>query len=140
MILDTIDHVECARTIARFFRALDTGDHEQLVLQMCPGGVWFRKGERLAGRDAILDALRSRPADRLTRHLATNIVSEEQARDLRKARCTVLTFAADTRMAGAVPEPLPASILDYEDILERQPDGRWLIAERRSARIFSATP
>ena len=138
MILDTIDHVECARTIARFFRALDTGDHEQLVLQMCPAGVWFRKGERLAGRAAILAALRSRPADRLTRHLATNILSTEHGEGLRKAHSTVLTFAADTRIAGAVPEPLPTSILDYEDILERQPDGRWLFAERRSARIFSA--
>lgn len=137
--MDSLEHLECTRTIALFFRSLDAGDHETLVLQMCPDGVWYRKGVRLAGRDAIRAALAARPQHRLTRHLATNIVSEALSCARRRARCTVLTFAADTSVAGAVPIPEPTSILDYEDILHRQPDGRWLIAERRSTRIFTAS-
>jgi ketosteroid isomerase-like protein len=135
--MDTIDYIECCRTLARFARALDESDFDGVAAQMTEEGVWHRQGERLEGRAAIVAALDRRPSTRLTRHLVTNIVGESVTPEQARLRCTVLVYAVDDVASLPAPMPAPASVLDYEDILVRQPDGRWLIAERRSQRVFA---
>ena len=67
--MDSLDFVECQRTLYRFARALDAGDFEAVAATMAEDGVWFRQGERLEGRAAVVAALNKRGPSVLTRHL-----------------------------------------------------------------------
>jgi uncharacterized protein (TIGR02246 family) len=134
--MDTLDYVECQRVLYRFVHALDTGDFEAVAATMAEDGVWFRQGERLEGRAAIVSALNKRGPAVLTRHLVTNIVVESTGPDSAVSRCTVLVFRNEAGAPPPVSMDLPRTVSDYEDRFVRR-NGRWEIIERRSNRIFA---
>src|SRR3546814_3944536 len=63
---------------------LDSRDYGSLVSLFTPDGVWERHGDRLHGRERILEVMRGRPANQFTRHVITNFhfveVTETRAR------------------------------------------------------------
>lgn len=124
-----IEH-DAAKPVLRFFHHLDAGEYDRLVALMAPDGVWHRQGKELRGRDAIMEAMRARPAGLLTQHNATNLVVD--AVDADHATATVyLTVFAHTPAAGAKgpgPVELPNLVGIYREKLVRTAEG-WRIAE-----------
>lgn len=98
----TLNFVECQRVLYRFVRALDDGDFEAVAAEMAEDGVWFRQGERLEGRTAVVTALRKRGPSVLTRHLVTNIAIEGTGTDSAVSHCTVLVFRDESGDAKPV--------------------------------------
>jgi ketosteroid isomerase-like protein len=134
--MDTLDFVECQRTLYRFARALDAGDFEGVAATMAEDGVWFRQHERLEGRAAVVAALSKRGPAVLTRHLITNVVIESAGVDSAVSRCTVLVFRDESGAGQPAALESARTIADYEDRFVRR-EGRWQIAERRSTRVFA---
>jgi ketosteroid isomerase-like protein len=133
--MDSLGFVECQRTLYRFARALDAGDFEAVAATMAEDGVWFRQGERLEGRAAVVAALNKRGPSVLTRHLITNIVIDEAGADRAISHCTVLVFRDESGTPQPVALVSPRTVSDYEDRFVRR-EGRWQIAERRSTSVF----
>ena len=67
----------CVKLTLRFFRCLDTREHETAAAMFAPDGVWNRPGgAALRGNAEVLAALEKRPADRSTAHLLSNVWAE----------------------------------------------------------------
>jgi hypothetical protein len=67
----------CIKVTIRVFRCLDTRDHRGATDMFAPDGTWKRaRGNDLTGHAAILADLDSRPANRATAHLLSNMWAE----------------------------------------------------------------
>lgn len=64
----------CSVTTVRFFHFLDRRNYDAVAALLTADGTWVRQGRALAGPEAVLEALRARPAGFTTRHLLSNIV------------------------------------------------------------------
>jgi hypothetical protein len=60
----------------RFYRSLDTRDHEAVAAMFAPDGTWHRQGVLLDGPADVLAALNKRSPDRSTAHIITNAWGE----------------------------------------------------------------
>ena len=91
--------------------------------------------EPLHGRTAIQKAYEQRPADRLTRHLVTNIVVDiESATQARAISYVLLWAGTGTDTPGALGRPAHrCQVGEFDDRFALTPDG-WRIA-RREARF-----
>src|ERR1700753_30973 len=78
--LDPVDRLlaerACERLIIDFVRRLDLGEPSSVAGLFTPDGVWeWPAGDRrVAGREALRHYFGTRPADRLSRRLMTNIL------------------------------------------------------------------
>ncbi|MFJ8990748.1 nuclear transport factor 2 family protein [Streptomyces sp. NPDC102279] len=73
----------------------------------------------------------SRPADRLSRRMCTNILVTVDSSDAAAATTYFATYRVDGYTAGTLlPPRLPGNVGHYEDTFRRV-DGQWLIATRR---------
>jgi ketosteroid isomerase-like protein len=99
-----------------------------------PTAVLVRpNGEPVEGRDAIEVSYGSRPSNRRTRHVCSNIaVTFEPGDEPVRASATtsVLLFSWETNGGDELPSAVGPIIGDFTDEVERQPDGWWLIARR----------
>lgn len=59
---------EVERAIHLFFRHLDENDYEALTALMTVDGLWHRQGKELRGRSMVMEAMKARPVDLVTRH------------------------------------------------------------------------
>jgi len=114
----------CERLVLDFAYFSDHRDYESLGSLFTESGVMIRpSGARLEGRNAIMAAYKATPADRITRHICTNIRitvdSADQARGTTYA--TVYSNSATPKVG------------EFEDKFERTSEG-WRIAIR-SARF-----
>lgn len=122
---------DCTMVMTRFFHHLDRGNYEAVAALMAEDGVWVRQGKELVGPDAVLGALRGRPADFVTRHLLSNLLVEITGD--REA-----TVAYELSVYGRKGEE-PAhhmSILTGEDRLLRTEAG-WRIQLKKARPVFS---
>ena len=129
-----IEHA-CEKLIMRSIRTFDERDFQGFADVFAADGVFFRANQPtapLVGREAILAALKSRPADRLTRHLCSNVQIDVIDADHAKGLCYLYLFSA----AGSPPESAlggPADkvqrIGEYLDEYVRTAEG-WKIAKR----------
>lgn len=124
----------CRDTVARAARLADLQDHEALAALFTedaelqrPGGEWMR------GRAAILEAYRSRPSRKLTRHLIAGTVVDLLTGDKARAVSTVLL------LSGRHDDPVgpfgrsahgPLVVGEFDDMLSRDSGGAWRIARR----------
>jgi uncharacterized protein (TIGR02246 family) len=126
----------CERLVLDFVHFSDTQDPEALASLFTDDASLTRpNGDPIAGRPAILDSYKSRPAGRLTRHLCTNIritvESPDHARGLTYA--LVYSAAADTpphAHFGIKAEPRQL-VGEFEDEFVRTTEG-WKFSSRRA--------
>src|SRR3546814_18419302 len=59
----------CTKLSHAFSYCLDSRDYGRLVSLFTPDGVWERHGDRVQGRERILEVMRVRPAKQVTRHV-----------------------------------------------------------------------
>ncbi|MFE6664859.1 nuclear transport factor 2 family protein [Streptomyces sp. NPDC057697] len=138
MPTETLDPMErllaeraCERLIVEFVRRLDLGDPSGVAELFTPDGVWeWPQGDRrVEGRDALRAYFGSRPEDRLSRRMSTNIMVTVESASKATATSYFATYRVDGHTGGMVPPVLPANVGHYEDGF-RKVDGTWLLAHR----------
>jgi len=131
---------DCAMLSIVFARYVDTRDYDKLIALFTPDAVLDRRGELVAGRDAIRAMMDARPADLRTRHICTNIeitpIGKKSAEGL-----TVFTLYRGKEKNAAEPADLtgPAFVGEYKDRFEKTTEG-WRIARREVRLIFQREP
>ncbi|CAG6393706.1 nuclear transport factor 2 family protein [Streptomyces cocklensis] len=121
----------CERIIVEFIHRLDLGDPVSVAELFTPDGVWrWPFGDRrVEGREALRGYFASRPADRLSRRLMTNILVTVESEGTARAVSYLTTYRIDGYSGGMVEPRLPVNVGHYEDIF-RKVDGTWLLAGR----------
>jgi len=132
--------VDCQQAINRFFHALDGHDFAACAASIAADGIWHRKGNPLVGPDAVLADLSGRGPETVSMHMITNCVVTPTADGQADARYYALVYRCDNHVGApgtAAPLVAPVSILIYEDRLVKVVND-WLVAERRSRRVFAS--
>ncbi|MEU3041640.1 MULTISPECIES: nuclear transport factor 2 family protein [Streptomyces] len=128
----------CERLIVEFGRRLDLGEPGEAAELFTEDGVWeWAAGERrIEGRAALRAYFDGRPADRLSRRVASNILVTVASPALARATSYFQTYRVDGHTAGPVPARPPVQVGHYEDTFRRA-DGRWLLARRNLFLAFA---
>lgn len=132
----------CERLILDFAHRLDLGDPSSVAKLFTEDGVWqWPEGERLIkGRDALRTYFGSRPADRLSRRMMSNVLVTVTSPDTAGAVSYFTTYRVDGYTGGTIPAGPPVQVGHYEDTFRRA-DGVWLLAARTLFLPFGgATP
>ncbi|MET9757640.1 nuclear transport factor 2 family protein [Streptomyces sp. NPDC006372] len=121
----------CERLIIDFVHRLDLGEPASVAELFTRDGVWrWPVGGRLIeGRDALRAYFGSRPADRLSRRVMSNILVTVASADTAEAVSYFTTYRVDGYAGGMVPAGPPVQVGHYEDTFHRV-DGTWLLASR----------
>ncbi|MGP3971357.1 nuclear transport factor 2 family protein [Streptomyces sp. 6N223] len=128
----------CERLILELVRRLDLGEPGTVAELFTPDGVWeWPAGERrVEGQEALRAYFGSRPADRLSRRICTNVLVTVDSPDAARATTYFATYRVDGWAEGTlVPPRLPANVGHYEDTFRRA-DGAWLLARRTLVLAF----
>ena len=121
----------CERLIIDFVHRLDLGEPGSVAELFTADGIWeWPDGDRrIEGRDALRRYFGSRPADRLSRRMMTNILVSLTSATTAAATSYLATYRVDGYRGGMLPPRLPVNIGHYEDTFA-EVDGRWLLARR----------
>lgn len=121
----------CERLIVEFVHRLDLGDPGSVADLFTPDGVWeWPHGDRrVEGREALRSYFGSRPKDRLSRRMSTNILVTVNSASAATATSYFATYRVDGHTDGMVPPRLPANVGHYEDTFRKVED-TWLLAGR----------
>ncbi|WP_371787222.1 nuclear transport factor 2 family protein [Streptomyces albidoflavus] len=121
----------CERLIVEFGQRLDLGDPGDVAELFTEDAVWeWPAGERrIEGREALRAYFAGRPADRLSRRVASNILVTVTTPDTATATSYFTTYRVDGHTGGPVPARPPVQVGHYEDTFHRA-GGRWRLAHR----------
>jgi hypothetical protein len=121
----------CERLVLDFVHRLALGDPGSVAELFTEDGSWqWPEGERrIEGRAALRAYFGSRPADRLSRRLMSNVLVTGASEDTADAVSYFSTHRVDGYGGGIVPAGPPVQVGHYEDRFRRV-DGRWLLASR----------
>ena len=126
----------CRELVLRAAAHADANEPCALAALFAEDGVLVRPGaEPLVGRDAIRQSYAQRSAERITRHLVTNIVVDIESETEARAASLVLLWSGSTHDTPG-PQGRPAQrqvVGEFADRLSLTPEG-WRIA-RREARF-----
>ncbi|MCW2873821.1 nuclear transport factor 2 family protein [Actinacidiphila oryziradicis] len=140
MVAEALDPMErllaeraCERLILEFVRRLDLGDPSTVAELFTPDGIWEwpDDGRRVQGRDALRGYFGSRPKDRLSRRMSTNVLVTVNSASAATATSYFATYRVDGYTDGMLPPRLPTNVGHYEDTF-RKVEGSWLLATRRT--------
>ncbi|MER6027957.1 nuclear transport factor 2 family protein [Streptomyces sp. NPDC001851] len=123
----------CERLITDFVHRLDLGEPASVAELFTEDGSWEwpppGDGRRIEGRQALRAYFGSRPADRLSRRLMSNVLVTVTGRTTARAVSYFSTYRVDGYAGGMVPAGPPVQVGHYEDTFRRVDDS-WLIASR----------
>ncbi|MFI1839124.1 nuclear transport factor 2 family protein [Streptomyces olivaceoviridis] len=121
----------CERIIVDFIHRLDLGEPSSVAELFTPDGVWHWPfgDRRIEGREALRAYFASRPADRLSRRLMTNILVTVESEATARAVSYLTTYRVDGYSGGMIEPRLPTNVGHYEDVF-RKIDGAWFLASR----------
>ncbi|MCX4751117.1 nuclear transport factor 2 family protein [Kitasatospora sp. NBC_01287] len=121
----------CERIIVDFIHRLDLGEPGSVAELFTPDGSWHwpHGDRRIEGREALRAYFASRPADRLSRRLMTNVLVTVESATSARAVSYLTTYRVDGYVGGMIEPRLPANVGHYEDTF-RTVDGRWYLATR----------
>ncbi len=131
----------CAALVLRLAWLADHDEAPLAIGLFSADATMDRDGERHAGIDAIARLLRSRPPNRLTRHVLSNLEIEVLSPTRARGRCYVTVYRH--RTDGRPPQPPapmagPETLGEYHDefVLEA---GRWKFASRVVRTVLDIT-
>lgn len=121
---------DCQRLIIELVRRLDLGVSGSAADLFTTDGLWEwpRGSRRIQGREQLRAYFGSRPADRKSRRLCTNVLVHVESPTRAQATSYLVTYRVDG-WSDMVPAPAPTSVGHYEDHFVRI-DGVWLLARR----------
>ncbi|WP_328365572.1 nuclear transport factor 2 family protein [Streptomyces sp. NBC_00445] len=122
----------CERLIIDFVHRLDLGEPSSVADLFTEDGRWeWPEGERvIEGRDALREYFGSRPAERLSRRLMTNVLVTVTSPDTATATSYFTTHRIDGHKGGMAPAGPPVQVGHYEDAFRRSAEGTWLLTSR----------
>lgn len=124
----------CERLVIGFVHRLDLGEPGSVAELFTEDGSWEwpEDGRLIKGREALRKYFGSRPADRLSRRLMSNILVTVTSSDTAAAISYFTTYRIDGHDGGTAPVPAgpPVQVGHYEDTFRRTADGTWLLAAR----------
>lgn len=129
---------ECTRLCNDFAWTVDQRDYDAFVELFAEDGAFERAGQRSVGHAAIRQFLDARPADRITRHIVSNIRVDLTGPATAAGTCSALMYQATHESAAAPTQPLHVSapvVVDYVDDYLLTNRG-WKFACRRTALVF----
>lgn len=120
------------RLLLDLIRRLDFQEPASVAELFTEDGTWaWPAGDRLVrGREALRTYFGSRPADRLSRRLMSNVLVEVTSADTASATSYFTTYRVDGYDGGTVPAGPPVRIGHYEDAFRRSAEGDWLLQAR----------
>jgi len=124
------DIVQLTQRLHAFFSHLDERRYEELAAMFLPEGRWLRQGRWIEGRDAILAAMKDRPASVRVRHVISNVVATRRSADEAEVQAYMTAYR---RLEGQPPALF--SINTVGNVFRRQA-GAWLLAEQQLVRDF----
>ncbi len=124
----------CERIIVDFIHRLDLGDPGAVAELFTPDGVWdWPFGDRrIVGREALRTYFASRPADRLSRRLMTNLLVTVESATTARAVSYLTTYRVDGYTGGMI-EPRPPG--ERRPLRGHLPQRRRQLAPRRPDRL-----
>ncbi|QKV96908.1 nuclear transport factor 2 family protein [Streptomyces sp. NA02950] len=127
----------CERLIIDFLHRLDLGDPSSVAELFTVDGVWeWPAGDRrVEGREALGRYFGSRPADRLSRRMTSNIAVTVESATTATATSCFATYRVDGHTEGIVTPRPPVNVGHYADTF-RTVEGRWLLASRTTFLAF----
>ncbi len=127
---------ECTRLCNDFAWAVDTFHYDAFVSLFTPDGVFDRAGQVSRGGVEIRKFLNARPADRVTRHVCTNIRIDLVSPEAAAGNCYTLVFQAQAETAASLPRPTPLPmVVEYHDDYSLTDEG-WKIQHRKLKIVF----
>jgi hypothetical protein len=126
----------CERLVLDFAYFSDRADYDSLAALFTPDGTMARpSGDPLVGRPAILEAYRSRPSGRITRHVCTNIRITVESAERASGLTYAVVYSGDSSRApeshfGIQADPRRL-VGEFEDQFVKTAEG-WRIAARRA--------
>lgn len=124
------DIVHLTQRLHAFFNHLDERRYDDLAAMFLPDGRWLRQGRWLDGPEAILDALRARPATMRVRHMVSNVVVNGISLDEARVHAYLTAYR---QMEGQPPALFSINLVG--NVFHRQA-GTWLLAEQQLVRDF----
>ncbi|MET9534836.1 MULTISPECIES: nuclear transport factor 2 family protein [unclassified Streptomyces] len=140
--LDPLDRLTaeraCERLITDFVHRLDLGEPGDVADLFTADGVWeWLEGDRrIQGREALRTYFGSRPADRLSRRICTNIRVTLTSGSAATATTYFTTYRVDGHTDGMESPRPPTQVGHYEDTFHKI-DGRWLLSTRATFLAFA---
>ncbi len=127
----------CERLVVEFVRRLDLGDPGSVAELFTEDGCWsWPEGDRsVEGRAALASYFGSRPADRLSRRVMTNVLVTVHSPTHATGTSYLTTYRVDGWTGGMVPASAPVNVGHYEDEF-RWVGGQWLLASRATHLAF----
>ena len=127
----------CERLLLDFVRRLDLGVPAEVAELFTEDGVWEwpAGGRRVQGRAELARYFGSRPADRLSRRLCTNVLVTVRNAEHAEGTSYFTTYRVGGWTGELQPPPAPTQVGYYEDVFRRV-DGRWLLASRTTFLAF----
>lgn len=128
----------CARLILELARCTDSGDYAGALALFCDDASMDRDGEIFSGIAALRQAYAQRPANRITRHVVSNIVVQFDGTHRASATSYVTVYRHRLDPDHAQPPyrmPGADVVGQYQDRLVRTPSG-WRLASRTTRTIF----
>jgi len=133
---DAAAYAACKQIIEHSFYLTDTGNFEGYAALFVESGQLKRpNGEPMVGRAAIVDSYRTRPAERMTRHMVGHSVMEQLDDGRVHAVTSVLLWSTQTTapVEAFGRKADPRQVLgEYDDVLICTPEG-WRIEKRVSS-------
>lgn len=121
----------CLRLTNDFCLYSDRLDYEAYGLLYTPDGRFARPGLDVSGREAIVAALKQRPAHLIVRHATVNAVVDPIDENHASGRGNHLVFIHDSGSG----QTQPIAVTDYIDRYVRTSEG-WKIASREVSRAL----
>ena len=134
---------ECTRLCHDFAWTVDAVQYRAFVALFTPDGVFERAGQASRGADYILMFLDTRPLNRMTRHVCSNIRIDMTGPDTAKGTSTALMFQAPMAQAAEGSADVPGSltaavpwVVDYLDYYALTAAG-WKFKHRQTHIVFA---
>jgi hypothetical protein len=137
-MLDTVDidaERACERLALAVYSLMDQGRYEETAALFTDDAVWVRGGKPVAGRDAILAALRQRSGSEASRHLVTNVVVDIRSEREGTGTACFVPLRGTIREDGTVATPPITNVGDLAFAFRRIAEG-WRIAHLKPTMIF----
>jgi ketosteroid isomerase-like protein len=125
----------CEKLAIASYSLMDQGRYEETAALFTEDAVWVRGGKPVAGRQAILDALRQRPESDLSRHLVTNVLVRLASEREASATACFVPLRGAKREDGTVATPPITNVGDLSFTFRRETNG-WRIARLQPTMIF----
>lgn len=129
--------IACQDLSVRFAYNVDHGNAEAVAALFVTDGSFSSAGRSIEGSDGVFNAISRRPANRVTRHVCTNILIDVEDDTHASGNTYFLLFEGhdDAQTGEALPMRLPVTVGEYQDEFIRTADG-WKISQRKAIGVF----